>query len=92
MDVLGPACGDVAAMAVDLAGADLTGACLIYSLWPGYLNRDRVDLRAWSGRGWRRLRGRAQLRLCRPDGPGTDGAGHRRRGARADPHRTHRGA
>lgn len=29
---------------------DLKDACLIYSLWPGYLERDRTDLRAWAKR------------------------------------------
>jgi len=37
-----------ASMATDLAGADLAGGALIYSLWPGYLERDRTDLRAWA--------------------------------------------
>jgi ribonuclease J len=37
-----------ASMAGDLKGADLAGGCLIYSLWPGYLARDRVDLRSWA--------------------------------------------
>jgi len=37
-----------ASMARDLDGFDLSGAGLIYSLWPGYLERDRVDLRAWT--------------------------------------------
>lgn len=35
-------------MAADLGGLDLTGGSLIYSLWPGYLERDRLDLRQWS--------------------------------------------
>jgi ribonuclease J len=37
-----------ASMVRDLAGANLAGGCLIYSLWPGYLDRDRTDLRAWA--------------------------------------------
>lgn len=37
-----------ASMARDLDGVELTGGGLIYSLWPGYLDRDRTDLRAWS--------------------------------------------
>ncbi len=37
-----------ASMAADLVGAKLEGGCLIYSLWPGYLERDRVDLRDWA--------------------------------------------
>jgi ribonuclease J len=37
-----------ATMAAGLTGADLGRGCLIYSLWPGYLDRDRVDLRAWA--------------------------------------------
>jgi ribonuclease J len=32
----------------DLDGLDLAGGGLIYSLWPGYLDRDRTDLRAWA--------------------------------------------
>jgi ribonuclease J len=41
-----------ASMARDLDGFDLSGGGLIYSLWPGYLERDRIDLRAWAaGRG-----------------------------------------
>ncbi|MDB5438457.1 MAG: lactamase [Caulobacteraceae bacterium] len=32
----------------DLEGVDLAGGGLIYSLWPGYLDRDRTDLRAWA--------------------------------------------
>jgi ribonuclease J len=35
-------------MAGDLNGVDLAGAGLIYSLWPGYLDRDRTDLRVWA--------------------------------------------
>jgi ribonuclease J len=35
-------------MITDLAAVDLAGAALIYSLWPGYLERDRIDLRAWA--------------------------------------------
>ena len=34
----------------DLARADLAGGSLLYSLWPGYLDRDRVDLRSWTAR------------------------------------------
>jgi ribonuclease J len=37
-----------ASLARDLAGADLRGGALIYSLWPGYLDRDRTDLRQWA--------------------------------------------
>lgn len=37
-----------ASMASDLAGVNLAGGGLIYSLWPGYLERDRIDLRAWA--------------------------------------------
>lgn len=37
-------------MAGDLDGMDLKDACLIYSLWPGYLERDRTDLREWAQR------------------------------------------
>ncbi len=37
-----------ASMARDLVGAPLAGGALIYSLWPGYLDRDRLDLRAWA--------------------------------------------
>jgi ribonuclease J len=37
-----------ASMISDLAGLDLVGGCLIYSLWPGYLERDRTDLRQWA--------------------------------------------
>jgi len=32
----------------DLGDANLAGGCCIYSLWPGYLERDRVDLRRWA--------------------------------------------
>ena len=32
-------------MAAEFASAELAGGSLIYSLWPGYLERDRVDLR-----------------------------------------------
>ena len=35
-------------MAGDLDGMDLQSGCLIYSLWPGYLDRDRTDLREWA--------------------------------------------
>jgi ribonuclease J len=28
----------------------LQSACLIYWLWPGYLDRDRTDLREWAKR------------------------------------------
>ena len=35
-------------MARDLARWELSGGGLIYSLWPGYLDRDRLDLRRWS--------------------------------------------
>lgn len=35
-------------MARDLAGLGLSGGGLIYSLWPGYLDRDRLDLREWA--------------------------------------------
>lgn len=34
-------------MAAELAGGLARGS-LIYSLWPGYLDRDRVDLREWA--------------------------------------------
>lgn len=34
----------------DLDPVELKGACLIYSLWPGYLDRDRTDLREWAKR------------------------------------------
>lgn len=37
-------------MASDLDPMELMGACLIYSLWPGYLERDRTDLREWAKR------------------------------------------
>lgn len=37
-------------MAGDLDRMDLKDACLIYSLWPGYLERDRTDLREWAKR------------------------------------------
>lgn len=37
-------------MAGDLDSMDLKDACLIYSLWPGYLERDRTDLREWAKR------------------------------------------
>ncbi len=37
-------------MAGDLDGMDLQSGCLIYSLWPGYLDRDRTDLREWAKR------------------------------------------
>jgi ribonuclease J len=37
-------------MAGDLDGMDLQNGCLIYSLWPGYLDRDRIDLREWAKR------------------------------------------
>jgi len=35
-------------MAGDLDRMDLQSGCLIYSLWPGYLDRDRTDLREWA--------------------------------------------
>lgn len=35
-------------MAADLGAAELVGGSLIYSLWPGYLERDRFDLRDWA--------------------------------------------
>ena len=35
-------------MIFDLAGLSLAGGSLLYSLWPGYLDRDRHDLRAWA--------------------------------------------
>lgn len=35
-------------IAGDLDRMDLQSGCLIYSLWPGYLERDRIDLREWS--------------------------------------------
>lgn len=35
-------------MAAEFASAELAGGSLIYSLWPGYLERDRVDLRRWA--------------------------------------------
>lgn len=35
-------------MARDLAQIRLGGASLIYSLWPGYLGRDKLDLRQWA--------------------------------------------
>lgn len=35
-------------MIADLGAADLSGGSLIYSLWPGYLDRDRFDLRDWA--------------------------------------------
>lgn len=38
-----------ASMTRDLAKLDLHGGSLIYSLWPGYLERDRTDLRQWAG-------------------------------------------
>ena len=37
-----------ASMARDLARLNISGGGLIYSLWPGYLERDRLDLRHWS--------------------------------------------
>ena len=37
-----------ASMASDLSDAGLAGGGLIYSLWPGYLDRDRTDLRVWA--------------------------------------------
>lgn len=37
-----------ASMAGDLDSMDLKDACLIYSLWSGYLERDRMDLREWA--------------------------------------------
>jgi ribonuclease J len=37
-----------ASMTGDLNGLDLAGGSLIYSLWPGYLERDRTDLREWA--------------------------------------------
>ncbi len=39
-----------AALTGDLDRMDLQGGCLIYSLWPGYLDRDRTDLREWAKR------------------------------------------
>lgn len=37
-----------ASMAIDLVRADcLEGAKLVYSMWPGYLERDGFDLREW---------------------------------------------
>ena len=38
-----------ASMIPDIEGVDLIGASLLYSLWPGYLERDQVDLRGWCG-------------------------------------------
>ncbi|HQV01906.1 MULTISPECIES: MBL fold metallo-hydrolase RNA specificity domain-containing protein [unclassified Novosphingobium] len=38
------------AMAADLDRMDLQSSCLIYSLWPGYLDRERTDLREWAKR------------------------------------------
>jgi ribonuclease J len=35
-------------MAAELGAADFAGGSLIYSLWPGYLERDRFDLRDWA--------------------------------------------
>ncbi|HEV2079104.1 MAG TPA: MBL fold metallo-hydrolase [Allosphingosinicella sp.] len=35
-------------MAGDPGAADPRGGSLIYSLWPGYLERDRIDLREWA--------------------------------------------
>lgn len=37
-------------MAGDFDRMDLQRACLLYSLWPGYLERDRTDLREWAQR------------------------------------------
>jgi ribonuclease J len=37
-------------MAGDFDSMDLQNSCLIYSLWPGYLDRDRTDLREWAKR------------------------------------------
>lgn len=37
-----------ASMARDLATVDLQGGSIIYSLWPGYLERDCNDLRQWA--------------------------------------------
>lgn len=37
-----------ASMARDFAGVCLRGGALVYSLWPGYLDRDRTDLRRWA--------------------------------------------
>lgn len=37
-------------MAGDLDDVDLAGGGLIYSLWPGYLDRDRTDLRVWASK------------------------------------------
>ena len=34
-------------MARDLPSLDLAGGSVIYWLWPGYLERDRIDLRQW---------------------------------------------
>jgi hypothetical protein len=38
-------------MAQEFAEVDLSGGSLIYSLWPGYLERDRLDLRQWARAG-----------------------------------------
>ncbi len=35
-------------MAAELNGKGLADGSLIYSLWPGYLDRDRLDLRQWA--------------------------------------------
>jgi ribonuclease J len=35
-------------MAPDFDGLSLDGGALLYSLWPGYLERDRLDLRQWA--------------------------------------------
>jgi ribonuclease J len=35
-------------MARDFPAPGLDGAALIYSMWPGYLERDRIDLRQWA--------------------------------------------
>lgn len=35
-------------MVADLGTASIAGGSLIYSLWPGYLDRDRLDLRDWA--------------------------------------------
>lgn len=37
-------------IAGDLDRMDLQSGCLIYSLWPGYLDRDSTDLREWAKR------------------------------------------
>jgi ribonuclease J len=47
-------------MARDLVRRDLAGGNLIYSQWPGYLDRDRLDLREWAstrGLGFKLIHG-----------------------------------